>query len=237
MQCIECNYFSKTKANYNRHIKTKLHLRICTEINSDEGVCKYGCKCGRRFRSRQSLAYHKKNCSLKKDEELKVIEKIDVNIIDEIKTKLEPISLFNFINDIVFEKDDFDYYTLTDENIMINTMNIFSRTLDLIEPNKRPFHNFNENPDLYYIHFFISNEWKIENQVTILKVLQKNSDGNYEKNTFLYYLNVFHKKRIEFYKTHFKVDRSILTNLLLFSSHNNQDRLIENLMKLVCYNN
>ena len=235
MQCIECNYFSTTKANYYRHIKSKLHLRICSEINNSEGVCKYGCKCGRRMRSRQSLAYHKKNCSMSKVEESKVVEKIDVNTIDEIKTKLQPISLFNFINGIVFEMDDFEYYSLTDENIMVNTMIIFKRALDLIEPNKRPFHNFNENPDLYYIHSFIMDKWKIENQVSILKVLQKNCDTNYEKNTFLFYMNVFHQKRIEFYKSHFKIDRSILTNLLCFSGRNNQDELIENVMKLVCY--
>ena len=77
--------------------------------------------------------------------------------------------------------DDFEYYSLTDENIMVNTMIIFKRALDLIEPNKRPFHNFNENPDLYYIHSFIMDKWKIENQVSILKVLQKNCDNTYNK--------------------------------------------------------
>ena len=159
-QCIECNFFTKLKSNLDRHIKSAKHLRICNEINNKDAIIKYECSCGLNLKNRRSLSYHKKRCgSMKINEEVKYVERIENSQINEIKSKLKPISILTFIKNIVFLASDFDIYGLDcEENISINTLEIFRRSLNLLDISKRPFLNFNEDKDQYFIHFFLKNE-------------------------------------------------------------------------------
>ena len=60
--CKECNFKCKKRGDYNRHIKTKKHIKIHT------GGVKYNCKiCNKVFLNRSGLWRHKKECSKKLD--------------------------------------------------------------------------------------------------------------------------------------------------------------------------
>ena len=60
--CKECNFKCKKRGDYNRHIKTKKHIKI-----EKEGV-KYSCKiCNKVFLNRSGLWRHKKECNKKLD--------------------------------------------------------------------------------------------------------------------------------------------------------------------------
>ena len=62
--CRECNFKCLKRGDYNRHIKTKKHLKIISE-----GV-KYRCKiCEKVFLNRSGLWRHKKKCNKKLDNE------------------------------------------------------------------------------------------------------------------------------------------------------------------------
>ena len=63
-KCKECNFKCKKRGDYNRHIKTKKHIKI-----KSEGV-KYRCKiCEKVFLNRSGLWRHKKICNKKLDNE------------------------------------------------------------------------------------------------------------------------------------------------------------------------
>ena len=124
------------------------------------------------------------------------------NEIDIIKTTLEPISLKSFIENIDFQQDDFELSSLLRENRDINTLNIIKREMNKIEQINRPIQNFNEDPDQLKIHYFDNGEWKIETELSLLCQTIKNGiDGyTYEKNSFMFCMNLFHERRISFYR-------------------------------------
>ena len=236
-QCIECNFFTNLKANLDRHMKSARHLRICHEISNKDAIIKYECKCGLNLKNRRSLAYHTKRCnSMIINKEVKYVERIDNSKINEIKSKLKPISILTFIKNIVFLASDFDVYGLVcEENISINTLEIFKRSLNLLEVSNRPFINFNEVKDQYFIHFFVNNEWVVESQVSILKILIKCDGQLITKKSFIYYLNLFHQRRVAYYRKNFVEKNCVIFRLSSASSSFIQDDLICKLMELVQY--
>ena len=236
-QCIECNYFTNLKSNIDRHMTSAKHLRICHEISNKEAIIKYECICGLNLKSRRSLCYHKKRCSsITVKEEVKYVERMDHIEIDEIKSKMKPISMLAFIKSIVFEASDFDMYGLDcDENVFINSLAIFQRSLNLLEIAKRPFINFNEGKDQYFIHFYVNNEWVIESQVSILKILIKCDVKLITKKSFIYYLNLFHQRRMAYYRKNFVEKNCVRWRLSSASSSSVQDELICKLMEFVVY--
>ena len=63
--CEDCNFKCGNKKDYNRHLLTAKHKirTIRTEKNPKKPIV-YDCKCGKLYKSRSSLWYHKKKCSL-----------------------------------------------------------------------------------------------------------------------------------------------------------------------------
>ena len=232
-QCLSCDYFTSTKCNIVRHNKSTLHLRLCQEI--EEGKDQLTCKCGKKCKTRQSFSYHKKNCE-------SIIlplfsERILKNEIDIIKTTLEPISLKSFIENIEFHQDDFELSSLLRENIDINTLNIIKREMNKIEQINRPIQNFNEDSDQLKIHYFDDGEWKMETELSLLcKTIKNGIDGyTYEKNSFMYYINLFHERRLSFYREKCNDKPLGLLNLSISSGNGKQHDLIKNIMSLVTY--
>ena len=77
--CINCNYFTCNKTDYDRHLLTGKHKkRILEDKPLTEFTAKivnYSCKCGKEYKSRQGLYNHKKKCTY----EEKCVEIIDDN--------------------------------------------------------------------------------------------------------------------------------------------------------------
>jgi hypothetical protein len=63
--CKECNFTSINKKDYNRHILSAKHQKM---TNSDENTSKlpiqFYCECGKQYKYRQGLHYHKKKCNI-----------------------------------------------------------------------------------------------------------------------------------------------------------------------------
>lgn len=84
--CVSCNYVTKVKSNYTKHLKTVKHIKkqetlkknsIILTKNSgifQEFSCKY---CGKPFKHMQSMYHHiKYTCKKNKDEDLKELVRL-----------------------------------------------------------------------------------------------------------------------------------------------------------------
>lgn len=68
--CVNCNYHTSRKSQYERHLLTVKHTQM---INNDGIVqhcsMKYVCHCGKKYKYRQGLFAHRKSCVDKMSEE------------------------------------------------------------------------------------------------------------------------------------------------------------------------
>ena len=71
--CIKCHYYTSKKTDYEKHLLTLKHQNSDnSDKNSDTFSPKiskmYICECGKNYKYRQGLSYHKKNCNIIKQE-------------------------------------------------------------------------------------------------------------------------------------------------------------------------
>ena len=103
---------------------------------------------------------------------------------------------------IVFEHNDFDYNSLSRDNIFDNTITIIKRALKSIDPINRPSHNFNEDKNGLIVYFFDGSEWKTEAEFRMLHTMTRHQKC--ASKSFLYYLGIFHSRRIKYYETNYE---------------------------------
>ena len=60
--CDNCDFISNNKFNYEKHMKTKKHLR--NTLGSKTKIPYYYCKCRRTFASKSNLTRHRVNCMI-----------------------------------------------------------------------------------------------------------------------------------------------------------------------------
>ena len=75
--CVTCNYTTTKKGDYKKHCSTIKHMKLNSkEIIQNQFVC----NCGKGYKSRQGLYYHKKQCVHGKNIICKKIEDNENNI-------------------------------------------------------------------------------------------------------------------------------------------------------------
>ena len=84
--CVDCNYITKCKRDYNKHLLTPKHKMI---TSGNEKIPKYICECGKEYKNRHNLSRHKKSCNFESinDES----NNITVNMIIDIIQKNQDI--------------------------------------------------------------------------------------------------------------------------------------------------
>ena len=106
-ECKNCDFKTFNKYNYNKHILTLKHKNL---LNSDKKMQKmqddeittflnYECECGKKYKYRQGLSYHKKKCGLLNNTSLITIE--DKQEILELKEDNKELK--NMIKELVKE--------------------------------------------------------------------------------------------------------------------------------------
>ena len=64
-KCETCNFSCSKKYNYDKHILTAKHIfRTNRTEKMPKNATAYKCKCGKSYKSRSSLWYHKKKCNI-----------------------------------------------------------------------------------------------------------------------------------------------------------------------------
>lgn len=86
--CECCNYRCSRKLDFERHLSTRKHKMM---TNNDKNAQKsaqveFVCECGKRYRYRQGLSVHKKNCKVS---EPKLSSLVDSNYKINAETILE----------------------------------------------------------------------------------------------------------------------------------------------------
>ena len=188
-KCEKCNYTTKYRTHYNRH------------INSNKHIIFYCDTCNRSYRSRSGLWKHKQHCHHDKDKKIAELTALLENTVEkqnsmitDIIPKLNTTTTINnrisinvflnnecanavnfkeFLQDMNVTVDDL---IMTKENGYVNGIsNIFLKNLKLMETTERPIHC----SDKKRLQFYIKDEdkWdkgemnKVENAIS--KVAQK----------------------------------------------------------------
>ena len=80
-KCIKCNYITRNKKDYNRHLKTKKHLRKRGKIGEKQKNVEFVCKkCNKIYKTHGGLWKHTQKCLIvinKNVENMEVLEVID----------------------------------------------------------------------------------------------------------------------------------------------------------------
>ena len=64
--CESCNYICEHKGNYNKHLLSKRHAKMCNSSNIGENDGEiFRCICGKTYKHRQSLYNHERRCKVR----------------------------------------------------------------------------------------------------------------------------------------------------------------------------
>ena len=118
--CKCCNFSTKLKSNYTRHLKTQKHQKVIqsypkcypklskknepsqTETVRMKHICKY---CGKEYKYRPGLSKHiKYSCQKNEDEDLKELVKLMNEQINAINSKLDESTIANGKKDKMIKK-------------------------------------------------------------------------------------------------------------------------------------
>ena len=172
--CEICNFITKRKNDYNRHLLTAKHkITIEGNIKAEKRII---CNCGKEYKNRHGLSRHKKNCYYKPIEE-PIIEPNEEPIRE--LTKIEPN--INMFIDIMKENQEIKKLLL-------------EQTIKVSEQNNQVIELHKENNILNKENNILNKE----NNVLINKLVEKesimtinNNNNNITNNNQKFNLNFF----------------------------------------------
>ena len=81
--CEKCNFKCSKQSDYNRHILTAKHQnRTNRTQKTPKNAGKFECECGKVYKARNSLWYHKHRCSYRNTELIEIGESTETHTID-----------------------------------------------------------------------------------------------------------------------------------------------------------
>ena len=233
-RCEECQYQTEVACNYRRHMTSKKHkIKMSSEIID----YKYTCDCKKKCSSKQAYDYHLTVCTFVKGVEICKMKRIISSEIPSILEKMKPITMTDFIDNMMIRKDDFKENDLTDEDSMTKVISLFKQELVNIPVINRPFHSFNELEGTPVVHFYTEDGWQFENLYNILvTILNKVNIGSlYKLNEIMYYIQKFYSKRLKFFQKNFVTGTKYHENIIRTGNGHNQMYLLQELLKMVNY--
>ena len=109
--CKNCNYKCSKKSDFDKHILTAKHKNrtIRTEKSHNDSqtpICKeWVCVCGKTYKARNSLWYHKKKCSFVNEPEIKQEHITEENIIDQTVQTNNLITQDSILNNLMKQNE------------------------------------------------------------------------------------------------------------------------------------
>jgi len=156
--CKNCNYFTVSSKDYNKHILTrKHHLRTNTNIISNfvpNFVPNFICKCGKVYKHASSLCKHKHKCKLLMEESNETIQpsKLHENLVVD---KELVMSVLKQNSELMKENSDFKQMLMETQNQVLETQN---QVMELL---KKGTHNTtNSHNKTFNLQFFLNETCK-----------------------------------------------------------------------------
>jgi hypothetical protein len=80
--CETCKFVCCNKKDYNRHLHTAKHIKMTNDDKNTSNLLIFACECGKQYKYRQGLHYHKKTCNKLNEEYLEDTKEIQPQQID-----------------------------------------------------------------------------------------------------------------------------------------------------------
>ena len=256
--CIDCGYFTNIKCNIKKHNLTLLHKK--NGIEDKQNILLNQCKvCNKLYKCRSGLWRHNKSC-IEKTRIDEMHDKIIIltMMVDEIsKTKMninhmnvvnnitnniqiflnekckDAMNMNEFINRIIFCGDNYSKSNLLIVNALDHTAKIFEKHLNAMTIYERPIHHFNgEDHNQLIAHYRHNNVWKCQSEVSILDEIYHDYNGDEPKDSFVYYLGQFHKRRLDYFDINYTNNKYLGRNLLYTTYPEQQIGLVRKLLEM-----
>ena len=138
--CELCNYNTMSCKDYNKHLSTAKHKSRTFLNQSSTKIPSFICECGKSYKARNSLWYHKKKCIFIKNNETK----FQTENIDETKTDKDLIML------LIKENSEL-------KNMMMETQN---QMMEVIKNGTHNTTNNNSHNKTFNLQFFLNETCK-----------------------------------------------------------------------------
>ena len=158
----------------------------------------------------------------------------NINLFLDEKCK-HAIGMQEFIQGIQFSSENITCSNLLKENALQHTVDIFQKHLDKLTIYNRPLHNFiNEDKNQLIAHYRVNNEWKTQSELNMVNEIHS-TEENLRDTTLISYLQMFHKRRLQFFHSNsLHSNRHLLSNLNYTTYPEQQVNLLKNILKLTC---
>jgi hypothetical protein len=149
--CELCDYKTSKKPDYEKHLQRLKHKNSDnSDINDDKKIAKtHICECGKTYKHRQGLSYHKKKCIV-------INQKLSENKISTSSSEDEIKILTNLVLDVVKQNQE-----LTNKIV-----DICKTGLNTNQTNNISNSNINSNNKTFNLQFFLNETCKNAMNIT-----------------------------------------------------------------------
>jgi hypothetical protein len=141
----------------------------------------------------------------------------------------------DFIKGMDFCREDFEAGNLLKASAAEYTASIFANHLNKMTLYERPIHSFvGEDPNQLIAHYRHNNEWKRQSEIMILDEVYRDFDGDEPKDSFMYHIGNFHKRRREHFDMYHGGKKNHVSPNLNFTTYCEQQiDLVRKLLEMV----
>jgi len=144
--CESCHYKTCRKSDYNKHLTTLKHKN--NDIYSQQKTKTYICECGKVYKYRQGLCYHKKMCTHKKVPK----SSNDTYKEDDEKEKTELMILTELVKDVIKQNVDVIKHNQDLTNKIVDICKVGGNTI--------ANNNVHSNNKTFNLQFFLNETCK-----------------------------------------------------------------------------
>ena len=163
--CIECNFKCSKQSNWNSHILTAKHKNRTNRIEKMPKTAeRFECDCGKAYKARNSLWYHKKKCTY--------VDNMNNDIIDDPPIINEPTNDASTVLLLLKQNQEFktlmvEQYTNLQESNQRN-QELQQQLVDAVKNNPGSITNNNttNNNQRFNINFFLNDTCKDAMNIT-----------------------------------------------------------------------